>query len=647
MLIRVSASLNIFEPLTYNYTGREEDIKPGRRVIVPVGKRLVPGWVIDWDSTYTGKVKNITGFVKDDYLPDKNYLEFARAVSEIYFTSMGQLLDSSLSPKRKSLRQIYFLPEGEEETKKAEKLITYAKDGQKLVREAPVEFFYKNIPAFPAADKPFPDLTTPAPAGEAGEIHPHKETTLLSVNRLDYYRDLIADHINRGKSVLILVPDNLTARYLKQTLAGADIYNSDVKEKDRENLWQEYAFGKTGVIVGGQSAALLPIQNLGTIICERDGSSTYKRSYYSKYDTSLLAKIRAAAFDIPLIAGFSTYTSASYRRRDSIVIDDKREANPTPVEVRMLTAKDTGIPDRVIELIKGYFLKDKKVLVVLNKKESADFLFCPKCKKIQKCPRCFFMLKIKKKNKDDLLDTITCARCGFEKKGFDLCLKCRTNLTKIEEMSIASLKKSIKREVVETGLLSLSSEGIKGETGIVNRLRASKIVISTPVIINPFFKDIFDAVIYIKPESLFNINEYSAAERIFSLLSEIRELIKENGSIDVFSSFHFHYSLKLVNDEAGFFERELKYREWFRLPPFANVYHIEVKAKNLRLLGKEMRTIYNKHKSRIGIEKIYLSSRRKIKGVYKGVIEAHTLPGPIRESGLMQKKNITIDLHMI
>lgn len=667
MLVRVSASLNIYEPLTYNYTGPEEDIKPGLRVIIPLGNRLVPGWVIDTDSSYTGKVKNITGIIKDEYLPDRCFIEFARAVSEIYFTSMGLLLDGSLSPKRKSLRQVYFLPRGSEETKKAEKLFKYAKDARQFHQDIPVEFFYKNIPPASALDNPSAGITLPGqeaakkpavPPG-SGEPQPQEETFLLSTNRLDHYREIIADNLNRGKSVLILVPDNLTARYLKQNIAGVDIYNSDVKEKERESLWQEYAFGKAGVIVGGQSAALLPIKNPGIIICERAGSSMFKRSYYTKFDTSLLARIRAKAFHIPLLSGFSTYTTEAYHRKNSISIEragagsqlgtpkDKEEEKTIPVEVRMLTAKDTGIPARLIELIKGYFLENKKILVVLNKKESAAFLFCPKCKKIQKCPRCFGTLKIKSENKSASLDIISCTRCGFEKKGFAPCPKCKEELTMIEEMSIASLKQAIKREIVETGVLSLSSEGIKGEIGIVNRLRASKIVISTPVVINPFFKDIFDAVIYIKPESLFNTDEYSAAEMIFSLISEIRELIKDTGSIDVFSTFHFHYSLKLINDEPGFFERELKYREWFHLPPFANVYHIEVKAKNLRTLGKEMRKIYQTHKAGLGIEKIYLSSRRKVQGTYKGIIEAHTLPGPIHGSGLLQKRNITIDLHMI
>lgn len=648
MLIRVSPSLNIFELLTYNYNGKEEDIKPGQRVIIPLGNRIIPGWVISKGSAYSGRVKNIYGIVKDEYLPDKPYLDFARAVSEVYFTSIGLLLDASLSPKRKPLSNIYFFPgenEGQGEKEKAEKLSKYLKEPHKLAQYEPIEFFYKNIPPLN------PEITSftnrPPSVTEPGESQTCEKKLLLTTNRLDHYRDMFAYYTKKGRSVILAVPDNLTARFLKQNLEGVDLYNSEVKLKQREDLWFEYGQNKTGIILGGVSAVLLPVKNLGAVICERAGSATYQRSYFSKYDISLLAKLRARVFNVPLIEGFSTYTSESYRDRTSILIEDKREQKPAPVEVRMLTAKDTGIPARLIELVKNYFLENKKILVILNKKESSVFLYCGKCKKIQKCPTCSGKLEILSEEEAEPSSTTSCSKCSFEKKDFAACPKCGEGLTKMEDISIASLKKSIKREVVETGIMTVSAAGLKGEVGVINRLQASKIVIATPVIINPFFKDIFDTVIYVKPETLINIDEYSAAERIFSLISEIRELIKDKGSIDVFSTFHFFYPLKLINDEADFFVRELKYREWFALPPFAFVYNIEVKAKDLRTLGKEMRRLYQKFKTGLGIKKIFLSSRKKMQGAYKGLIEAHTLPQAMRESNLLKEKNITIELIMI
>jgi primosomal protein N' (replication factor Y) len=314
----------------------------------------------------------------------------------------------------------------------------------------------------------------------------------------------------------------------------------------------------------------------------------------------------------------------------------------------MIKSRTRGIPGDFQELMSAYFIENKKILVILNKKESVNFLFCEKCKKIQRCPSsCEGLIDVE----GEETFHIKCRRCGLEREAHNHCPKCGESLSLIEDISIASVKKFVKTRVVETGITGLSSEGLKEDHihSVLKRVGESKVVIATPVIVNPFFNNMFDVVIYLRPESIFNLEEYDAAEKIFSLVSEFRELVKPGGTIDIFSTFHFHYSLKLVNDEEGFFDRELKYREWFHLPPFCNVYHIEVRGKELRKLAAEMRGIYKKFKESLKIKRIYLASRQPSRGMYKykGILEAHTQPEDILESGLLKNRDISIDLVLI
>ena len=634
MLIHVSLSLNIFDALTYNYQGEEDRLQTGQRVIVPIGNRLAAGWVIEKNIRYTGKVKNIIGTVKDNYTPGKPFIDFIRSVSGIYFSSMGTLLDSSLSPKHKSVNNLYLESDGKREKFKNLSLNRL----QQLSKDGPIEFFYKT------GDDEQDEIITPESAiSHPGEI---KNKYLLGFSRFEAYKEIIADSLSRNRSVLITVPDNLTAAFFKENLQDIDIYNSEIKLNEREKLWQDYAGkGKAGVIVGGLSAALLPIQNLGVIISGRAGSSTYKRSFYSRYNIHLLSQLRAAHFNIPLVEGFSTYTVQSFQNRSQLFIEDKRQEcdRDIAVAVHMLKRKVKGIPGELVELLKSYFLENKKILIVLNKKIASNFLFCEKCKKIHKCPSCDSFIKV-----EEEFD-IRCSRCGFEKKAFTHCTKCSEPLALIEDIGISSVKKIIKSQVIETGLMSLSAEGLKEDHihSVLKRIHASKIVIATPIILNPFFKDIFDAVIYLRPESHFNMEDYDAAEKIFSIVSELKELVKGSGTLDIFSTFHFHYALKLVNEEEKFFERELKYREWFHLPPFCNVYHIKVKNKELRKLAKEMRNIYNQFKGSLNIKRVYLTTRQKVRGVYKGTMEAHAQPADILQSGLLKKRDVAVDLELI
>jgi len=614
-------------------------LKPGVRVVVPVGNRLTAGWITETSSHYKGRVKDIIAVVRDDYAPASQFMAFVRAVSHLYFVSMGGLLDYSLPPKKKPITALYF--ENRENQGKVEKLNRYSTaELQRLAKNGTILCFYKADPAL--------QHQTVEDEGEPENETATDHRYLIGFERETHYRQMMDDCLGRGKSVLITVPDNLTAAYLKEKLGEVDIYNSEIKPKEREILWHDYACkGKTGVVLGGLSAAFLPIQNLGLVICDRAGSSGYKRRTFSRYDVHVLSQLRAKHFNIPLVEGFSTITVQAYQNSSRVKIEDIREEK-VPVEVRMIKSRTRGIPGDFQELMSAYFIENKKILVILNKKESVNFLFCEKCKKIQRCPSsCEGLIDVE----GEETFHIKCRRCGLEREAHNHCPKCAESLSLIEDISIASVKKFVKTRVVETGITSLSSEGLKEDHihSVLKRVGESKVVIATPVIVNPFFNNMFDVVIYLRPESIFNLEEYDAAEKIFSLVSEFRELVKPGGTIDIFSTFHFHYSLKLVNDEAGFFDREIKYREWFHLPPFFNVYHIEVRGKELRKLAAEMRGIYKKFKESLKIKRIYLASRQPSRGMYKykGILEAHTQPEVILESGLLKNRDISIDLVLI
>lgn len=627
MLIQVSLSLNIFENFTYNYIGDKDKLKKGMRVIVPIGNRVATGWVIEKGSEYKGRVRNAIGIIEDEYIPKQEFMDFARSISLLYFTSIGMILDYSLSPKRRLINNIYFEKDG-----KLEKMNKFsATELCKLSKKEVVNFIYKNRG----------EININENINSSKNFKGKDNKLIISYDRADFYRDIIDFYLQKHMSVLIVVPDNLTASYLKSLFNDVSIYNSSVKLTERENIWCDYLNGRVGVVTGGVSAVFLPMKNLGCVICERAGSSLYRSSYFSNLNVDILSKERARNYDIPFIEGASHYHIEAYKNKNELFVEDKREKKDIYIDVKMLKLREKSIPDNLIESLKAYFLDNKKILVVLNKKVSFDYLFCKSCKAIQRCPVCKGILKVEKDFK------VKCTKCDFKKEEFSLCSKCNKELFLIKDMSIISLEEIVKRQIDETNILTLSSEGIKDISLTIKNIKKSKIVISTPVILNPFFKNIFDSIIYIRPESIFNMNEYNAAEMIFSIVSELKELVKRGGNIDIFSSFYFHYSLKLINNEDDFFERELKYRNWFLLPPYSYVYKIEIKAKNLRELGKDMRLIFNKFKDKLNLRKVYLVSKKKIRGNYKGEMEAHSFPESILESGLLKKRNVNIKLEMV
>ena len=126
--------------------------------------------------------------------------------------------------------------------------------------------------------------------------------------------------------------------------------------------------------------------------------------------------------------------------------------------------------------------------------------------------------------------------------------------------------------------------------------------------------------------------------------AEIAATLASGGELHVFSVFHFHYALQYLMDETRFFERELKYRQWFMLPPFASVYELELRDPRLRSLAAAMRALVGRVGGELGLKRVFLASRQPQRGTYRGVLELHTTAEKIAAAGLHRIKRSSLRL---
>jgi primosomal protein N' (replication factor Y) len=461
---------------------------------------------------------------------------------------------------------------------------------------------------------------------------------LLDSGRGRDYQEISQTVLGSGKSVLLLVPDNASARYWQTIWPELDIYNSETRPAAKEKIWTQYQQGKSGMVCGGMAAVCLPLTNLGLLIVDRATSPLYQRTFRSPYKTDHLARIRAQAEAIPLLQGAASHSCATYQQRENLAITDRRHDRGLSFQVHMLKGKDRGIPAALIELIKQNFLQKKKTLILVNKILPALNLFCDQCGKIVVCPSCGGILQV------DEPQQAVCRRCSFRQEHLTACPRCQKNLTLLHDISLDSLARTIERNVSEKSVLTIRAASLKDMGQIMPAVQASSIVIGTPAALNPFFRETFSAAIYIKPESFFSMDEFNSAEMIYTTAAEIMETLVRGGNLHVFSVFHFHYALQFLLDEERFFERELKYRQWFMLPPFSNVYQLEIRNSTLRSLASAMRDLYQKNKIELQIKKIYLASRQPLRGTYRGVLELHAPAEKIIAADLRQINKSSLSL---
>ncbi|MCK4943298.1 MAG: hypothetical protein KAS65_06970, partial [Candidatus Aminicenantes bacterium] len=71
---------------------------------------------------------------------------------------------------------------------------------------------------------------------------------------------------------------------------------------------------------------------------------------------------------------------------------------------------------------------------------------------------------------------------------------------------------------------------------------------------------------------------------------------------------------------------------------------LEVRSSDLRSLGAQMREIYTRFKLTLNINHVYLISRQKIRGKFKGKMEIHSHPEILIGSGLLEMKNVSLQV---
>jgi len=624
--VEVALSLNTSENFSYELKGDVSSVYKGMRVIVPVWNRLASGWIINTESEYKGKVKPVLGVVEDEYIPDEKYLRFITEISDTFMISAGKLLDSSLSPAMRSKGGLFC---GSEEGD----FQVFRKSVNELTKlgcGSTLKLFYKKK----GLEENRQSESTP---GKSEIPITSGKSIYLNNYRKDHYNKIWSREKSWGRTPIIVLPNNLSMERYEHELNDLQIYNSNVKAGTREKLWTMARSGESLFIGGGESVLFLPVSNPGTVIIEKPGSFFYGRNIASGIDLRKAARIKSRIMGVDLIEGSNSLTSYHYFSRDFFKIDDKRTDSDESISVKKL---DPGIkipPEQVIESIIKHFIKGERILVIVSRKGSKKFLFCPECKALYKCPSCGGSASISSNAE------IICPSCSFSTSDVTECSKCGSGFKVIEDLSVNSLKKRLAEKAGSQYLFSFESEKKVNVSNLERPDSSEKsIVILTPSEAGSIPEQAFDHAVIIKPESFFDLNNYNGGEQMYLFVRGLREVLIPNGKVDVYSVFHFHYSLKKINEEKQFLDRELKYRELFQLPPYFEVFYLKLSDRSLRGLGKKMRDVLCDFSDFFSIKRSYLISRSRIRGFYQGSIQIHSERGKLSDSGINKVNGIKI-----
>ena len=219
--------------------------------------------------------------------------------------------------------------------------------------------------------------------------------------KTEVYLQAIADSLESGKQVLVLVPEiSLTPqtvrRFARRFNREIAVFHSALNDGERFNAWLRARNGKADIIIGTRSAIFTPLARPGLIIVDEEHDASYKQQDGFRYSGRDLAIFRARQLDIPVILGTATPSLESLHNalsgRYHYLQLTERAGNASHPDYRMLDLRGEtiteGFAESLFSMMTSHLGRGNQVLVFLNRRGFAPILLCRACGWIATCDRC-------------------------------------------------------------------------------------------------------------------------------------------------------------------------------------------------------------------------------------------------------------------
>lgn len=616
------------------------DIKPGDYVVVPLGKREIPGVVwgaaegaakklkamvdkydlpampavqrefLDWMAHYTMSAK---GAVLKMALSVPGALKPTAGI-KAYKVSSFALTHEGFSPKQKSI--VDFLKDGK--ARRPSEIAEGAGVGAGVVKGLIDKGFLQMVEINSAAPCRNPDCERHGPSLSAdqsaaaerlkdyvakGGYHAALLDGVTGAGKTEVYFEAVAEALKNNKQVLILLPEIALSnafldRFKSRFNCAPALWHSNLTPAQRRVTWRGVAFGECKVIVGARSALFLPFKDLGLIVVDEEHDPAFKQEEGILYHARDMAVVRAHMGKIPIVLVSATPSLETIHnawngryehlhlpdrfggaRLPDIQIVDMRADKPEPQHFISPTLKLA-----VAETIQG----GGQALLFLNRRGYAPLTLCRTCGHRMECPRCTAWL-IEHKSHAKLC----CHHCGFETPKPKHCPQCQdTDSFAACGPGVERIKEEVHEYFPDARVLLLASDTADSNDKLAQMLRDIRdhkydIIIGTQIIAKGHHFPNLTCVGVIDADLGLAGGELRAAERTYQLLHQVagragRE--EKKGRVFLQTFMPEHRIMKALAHEARdrFLEMEAHEREHSKMPPYSRLAGIIISGRDER-----------------------------------------------------------------
>ncbi len=420
--------------------------------------------------------------------------------------------------------------------------------------------------------------------------------------KTEVYLQLAARMIQKGRSVLVLVPEIALISQIERCFRArfgecVAVLHSGLSAGERFDQWDRVLRRLTPIVIGTRSAIFAPVEHLGLIVVDEEHDMSYKQDSGLHYHARDIALVRAKMDGAIALLGSATPSIQSYHhvltcKFHGLNLSQRIEDRPLP-ETRVVDLRrhrdQRGvwklITPQLHEAMKETLARGEQVLLFLNRRGFASFPVCASCGEVIRCKNCSISLTLHQKDQ-----AYKCHYCGFSRTSITNCAACGSSRIKLLGMGTEKIEEAVQSLFPEAAVARMDRDTAAPKGALLKMLkelrnRTTDILIGTQMVAKGHDFPYITLVGIICADMSFNFPDFRSSERMFQLLLQVSGRAGRGESpgqviLQTYNPEHFIIAAATRQDYASFYEKEIQFREKLKYPPFSRLIQIKLFGKD-------------------------------------------------------------------
>ena len=429
--------------------------------------------------------------------------------------------------------------------------------------------------------------------------------------KTEVYIHLIADALERGETVLFLVPEIALTTQLIQRLshhfaAFLHVYHSRFTRREQTETWLE-VLGKgrpaPKLIVGPRSALFLPMQQLGLVIVDEEHEPSFKQydpaPRYQARDVAMWMAARDEAFCVlgSATPSVETHWLTTQGRIDRVEMNERYGGVMLPeiwcADLRKAYRQRAmfGHFTRLLKLeMESVLESGRQVILFQNRRGYSPMWQCETCAWIPECERCDVPLTVHKWKNE-----LNCHHCGYVvDPPPPVCVSCGKSTMKPKGLGTERIEEELAEHFPDARVARMDADTTRSRHGHQRLVQAFAnrefdILVGTQMVTKGLDFAHVGLVGVLSADRMLNFPDFRSFERAYQMLTQVAGRAGRSGErgkviLQTYNPDHWVMTKVMANDYMGLVQQELIERKNYRYPPFVRLVRLTLKHTDAQRL---------------------------------------------------------------